>query len=180
MVRRSEPPQKGEKSMQKSMREIVSQMRAKPSKPEQTFHEMRQAFIDRGAYTVEALGSRKSFQHGDRIGWVSVQIVDNDDSENEPHLLYKVRPGYGNNNQFVQDDGDLLSEDSWFWTTDPNEALSVVECFLEAAINGQFDDGLKAIFKKHKRMVEVRTLKLANTAVQAETVVSEGADDEAA
>lgn len=168
--------------MEKSMNEIVSMMRAKPAKPEQTFHEVRQAFIDRGAYTVEALGSLKSFRHGDRIGWVSVQIVDNDDSESktEPHLLYKVRPGYGQNNQFVEDADKLLSEDSWFWTTDPNEALSVVECFLEAAKAGQFDEGLKTIFQKHKRMVEVRTLKLANTAVQAETVVSEGGDANAA
>ncbi len=115
-----------------------------------TFKDTRQRFLDGYHEAVKALDAG-NFKDAQRRGWLTVNW-----DEDKGSWKFLVRPGYGENNQWVPNTDPRVRKDRWIATHSEQEARQGLDELFALAETGFWDVGLKAIFKRNQEMVEKR------------------------
>ena len=119
-----------------------------------TLEKTRERFLEGYHHAVAALKDGH-FMDAQRRGWLTVKAEKTNGS-----LKFLIRPGYGDNNQWVRNTDLRLRPGRWIKCTSIGDALEMLDALFELAQSGHWDDGLKRIFKRNQEMVEKRKPKL--------------------
>ena len=120
----------------------------KPSKV-RSLVSVKEAFIKNARQALEAIETARKGEVpplAKQAGWVIIYPSENTLGEYQ----FFIRPGYGQRNEFIPDNGGAITESRMAITGNATEAITLINDLIKVAEAGGFDAGLLAYLKKRQ------------------------------